>query len=233
MKIIVEGVKAAPHVNAHVFYNKWLASGHTRIIDSIDINMPILLPDKKMITIKLRDCGNKSLAEIALSIKQLISKAKNTNFDIALLDVGLEDTFRKLRKGQFLRSLGRLLGLHFGKNKLKKISKHEREAYKKQPLETRLGNDDLNSGTITVSNMGPAVSGTNGFPALIELVSPQIMAIGIGTLQEKPLVYNSQITSRKIIPFCIVFDHCALDFGDIAPLIKAMDSVFRNPSVLS
>jgi pyruvate dehydrogenase E2 component (dihydrolipoamide acetyltransferase) len=58
------------------------------------------------------------------------------------------------------------------------------------------------------------------------------MAIGIGALQEKPVVYNSRITLRKIIPFCIVFDHRALDFGDVAVLINKMDSIFRHPDII-
>jgi pyruvate dehydrogenase E2 component (dihydrolipoamide acetyltransferase) len=232
MRVIIEGIKAAPCVNAHVFYNKWLSSGNIRIIDRIDINTPILLHDKRMITVKLHDCGNKSLADIAGCLNQLINKLKNTNIDIALLHVGWEDTIKKLKRGNIFNTAGRILGLKIGKNKLKKISKYERDAYNKAPKETRLCNDDLNMGTITISNLGLAVRGTNGFPALIDLVSPQVMAIGIGTLQEKPVIYNSQITQRKTIPFCLVFDHRALDFGDVAPLIKEMDSIFQNPSII-
>jgi pyruvate dehydrogenase E2 component (dihydrolipoamide acetyltransferase) len=232
MMIIIAGVKAAPCVNAHVFYNKWLSSGSIKIIDRIDINMPVLLPDKRMITVKLPDCGNKSLAEIAFCFNRLMNKLKNTNIDIALLNVGWEDTIKKLKQGNILNPMGRILGLKIGKNKLKRISKHERDAYNKTSKETRLGNDDLNMGTITISNLGSAVRGTNGFPALIDLVCPQVMAIGIGALQEKPVMYNSQIAQRKIIPFCIVFDHRALDFGDVAVLIKKMDSIFRNPDII-
>ncbi|GHU13070.1 hypothetical protein FACS1894161_2620 [Spirochaetia bacterium] len=194
--------------------------------------MPVLLHDKKIITVKVPDCGNKSLAEIALSINRLMDKVKNTNVDIALLEVAYEDTIKKMKKGEISALIGRILGLKLGKDKLKRIGKHERDMYKSVPKAMRLCNDDLNLGAITISNMGQAVRGTNGFPALIDLISPQIMSVGIGTLQEKPLVYNAQITPRKIIPFCIVFDHCALDFGDIAPLIKKMDLVFRNPEII-
>ena len=34
------------------------------------------------------------------------------------------------------------------------------------------------------------------------------------------------------LPICMVFDHRALDFGDITPLIKAMDSIFQKPAVI-
>ena len=232
MKIIIEGIKAAPWVNAHISYNKWLSSGNIKIINKIDINTAVLLRDKRMVTVKLHDCGNKSMAQIAFSLNQLMNKLQNTNIDIALLNAGWEDTINKLKHGNIFNPLGRVLGLKFGKNKLKKINAEEKKLYKTIPKELRLCNDDLNLGTITISNLGSVMRGTNGFPALIDLISPQIMAIGIGALQEKPCVHNGQIIPRKIIPFCMVFDHRALDFGDIAPLIKTMDSIFQKPAVI-
>jgi pyruvate dehydrogenase E2 component (dihydrolipoamide acetyltransferase) len=232
MRLIIEGIKAAPWVNAHISYNKWLASGDIKIIDRIDINTPVLLPDKRMITVKLHDCGNKSMAEIVVYLNQLMDKLKNTNIDIALLNVGWEDTIKKLKQGDIFHTIGRILGLNFGKNKLKRIKYQERKIYNSAPKESRLCNDDLNKGTITISNLGSLMRGTNGFPALIDLISPQVMAIGIGALQQKSIIHNDQITPRKIIPFCIVFDHRALDFGDIAPLIKRMNSVFEKPDII-
>ncbi|MDR1251412.1 MAG: 2-oxo acid dehydrogenase subunit E2 [Treponema sp.] len=227
MRVVVEGIKAAPCVNAHVFYNKWLAAGRVKVFDRIDINTPVLLPDKRMVTVKLPDCGNKSLEELAFCHNRLLNKLKNTNIDIALLNVGWEDTIKKLKQGDIFTPMGRILGL-MGKNRLGKTGKYERDAYNNTPKESRLCNDDLNMGTITVSNLGAAARGTSGFPAVINLVPPQVMAIGIGALQEKAVVYKSRITGRKIIPFCIVFDHRALDFGDAAPLIKAMDLIFQG-----
>ena len=82
------------------------------------------------------------------------------------------------------------------------------------------------------SNLGSAVRGTNGFPVLIDLISPQVMAIGIGAMQEKASIYKSQIAPRKVMPFCIVFDHRALDFGDVALMIKEMDFIFQNPDII-
>ncbi|MHB9295555.1 hypothetical protein PilKf_01301 [Pillotina sp. SPG140] len=232
MRIIIAGIKAAPWVNAHISHSKWLASGHIKIIDSIDINMPILTPDKKAVTVKLPDMGNKSLIEITSYLNQLENKLNNTNRDIALLKVGLEDTGKQVRSGNIFHPIGRIFGLKFGKNKLKSISREEKNKYKNMPAEERLANEDLNMGTVTISNLGASVRGLRGIPVLIDLISPQICAVGIGALQEKPVVFDSKIVPRKIIPFCIVFDHRALDFGDIAPLMHQMDSVFKEPSVI-
>jgi pyruvate dehydrogenase E2 component (dihydrolipoamide acetyltransferase) len=232
LKIIVEGIKAAPEVNAHVLHSKWLSSGHVKIIDGIDINMPILLADRRMMTVKLPDAGNKSLAEITMYLDQLMNKVQNTNIDIALLNVSLEDTKKQVQRGNLFNPIGRIIGANFGKNKLKNISQKEKEQYQNSPKELRLSNDDINLGTVTISNLGSSVRGTNGMPTLIDLISPQVMAVGIGPLQEKPIVCGGQIISHKIIPFCIVFDHRALDFGNVAPFINQMDSVFKKPDVI-
>ena len=232
MKVIINGIKKAPRVNAHVHYNKWLSSGNINIIDRIDINTAILLSDKRMITIKLNDCGNKSIQDLACCIYDLKNKLYNTNIDIALLNVGLEDTIKRLKQGKFFSSFGRIAGLKLGKNKLRKINKHEKDVYKNISKKNHLCNEELNMGTFTISNLGSVVRGTNGFPALIDLISPQVMAIGIGAVQEKPILYKAQITPRRIIPFCIVFDHRALDFGDVAPLINEMESIFQNPEII-
>jgi pyruvate dehydrogenase E2 component (dihydrolipoamide acetyltransferase) len=235
MRVVIEGIKAAPWVNAHISYSKWLASGHIKIIDTIDINTPLLapaLPDKKAVTVKLPDAGNKTLAELGSCLGRLKDKLESTNRDIALLKVGLEDTGKQIRGGDVFHPLGRILGLKFGRNKLKGVSREEKSRYKNMPVERRLNNGDLNMGTVTISNMGPSVRGLRGAPVLIDLISPQIFAVAIGALQEKPVVFESAVVSRKIIPFCMVFDHRALDFGDITPLIHRMDAVFREPSVI-
>ena len=35
-----------------------------------------------------------------------------------------------------------------------------------------------------------------------------------------------------MLPFTIVFDHRALDFGDIVPFIKKLDEIFEAPEVM-
>jgi pyruvate dehydrogenase E2 component (dihydrolipoamide acetyltransferase) len=232
MKIIVEGMKVDPRLNAHISFNKWLCSGHIQIINNIDVNTPILLPNKEMITVKIPNCGIKSLSEIENHIKGLMNKLNNTNADIMLLNVGLEDTFRQIRHGDFYHPIGRILGLKFGRDRLREITKKDKNKYKKRADNIRLSNNDINMGTVTISNLGAAVRDTIGTPVLIDLISPQVLAVGIGVIQDKPVIFNSEIVSRKIIPFCIVFDHRALDFGIISKLIKKIDSFFKYPKII-
>jgi hypothetical protein len=60
--------------------------------------MPVLLPSNKMIAVKVSDWGNKTLAELAGVINNLMDKVKNTNIDIALREVALEDTIKKIKQ---------------------------------------------------------------------------------------------------------------------------------------
>jgi pyruvate dehydrogenase E2 component (dihydrolipoamide acetyltransferase) len=232
MKTIVEGIKVEPRLNAHISFNKWLCSGHIKIINNIDINTPVLLKNKEMITIKIPNCEIKSLSEIENYIKRLMDKLNNINVDITLLNVGLEDTFKQIRRGDFFHPLGRILGLKFGKDRLKGFSKKDKNEYKKVSDDICLSNDNMNMGTVTISNLGAAVRDTIGTPVLIDLISPQVLAVGIGVIQDKPIIFNSEIVSRKIIPFCIVFDHRALDFGIISKFIKQIDSFFKYPKTI-
>jgi pyruvate dehydrogenase E2 component (dihydrolipoamide acetyltransferase) len=232
MKIIVEGIKVDPRLNSYISFNKWLCSGHIKIINSIDVNTPVLLSNKEMISIKIPDCGVKSLSEIENYIREVMNKLNNTNIDITLLNVGLEDTFKQLRGGDVFHPIGRILGLKFGRDRLRSFSKKDKDRHKKMADDIRLDNNNLNMGTVTISNLGSAVRDTIGMPVLIDLISPQVLAVGIGVMQDKPVVFNSQIVPRKIIPFCIVFDHRALDFGIVSKLIKQIDSFFKYPKII-
>lgn len=78
----------------------------------------------------------------------------------------------------------------------------------------------------------------SGATCLLEIVPPQVCAISIGAVQEKPIVTESfngkkEVKVGKVMPICIAFDHRALDFGDIVPFLKRLDELFENPGCLS
>ena len=85
------------------------------------------------------------------------------------------------------------------------------------PADRKLSVSDIEQGSITVSNFGSLYKNLRGRPLLLEIVPPQVVAIGIGAIQDTD--------GRRILPMCIAFDHRALDFGDIVPFIKKMDEL--------
>lgn len=102
--------------------------------------------------------------------------------------------------------------------------------------ETTIQPRDITGGTITISNLG-SICRTSGAVALLEIIPPQVCAIGLASLADKPGVFvgasgEKEIGIRKMISMCIAFDHRALDFGDVVPFINKLDEIFANPSVV-
>ncbi|SHO48399.1 2-oxoacid dehydrogenases acyltransferase (catalytic domain) [Anaerocolumna xylanovorans DSM 12503] len=230
LRVIVEGIKSAMQLNAEVRYSSFLISGQMTVKDKININMPVLLPDGGMVTVNLRDMGNKSLGDMAEQIESIKEKVGSCDMEASLLKVGLKDTLRNLQRGKLGKVIGRGLGI---------VTGHRRSAAgtpkKKQGI--ILSREVLDQGTITVSNLGAAVKGTRGRVALLDIIPPQVCAIGIGVLQEEPGVYLTEdkmtrIGIRKVIPFTIAFDHRALDFGEVAPFINRLEEVFNNTEII-
>ena len=232
--LIVNGIKSCPAVNAHIHYNKLLVSGYVASIDRIDVNMPVILPDGKMMVIKLQDLGNKKLREIQDYIENMMRKIKNTDMNVVFMKTALYETFQLLKRGDIIHPLLRLIGLRLGKGRIKKISKADTKKYMSTPENERINIYDINYGTVTISNIGAALKNTNGFPALIDIIAPQVFAVGIGAIYDDSIISKNddqklEVSICKKIRFCLVFDHRALDFGDIIPFIKRIDAIGKNP----
>ena len=91
--------------------------------------------------------------------------------------------------------------------------------------------------TITISNIGSTYREQRGTISMLDIIPPQVCVIGFVAIQEKQGVYTKEqgektIGIRKILPICIAFDHRALDFGEVIPFIKKLDSIFENPDII-
>ena len=106
-----------------------------------------------------------------------------------------------------------------------------KEQYCAVPEGEGLKEEDFLPGTITVSNLGSLYPKMRGYPSLIEIVPPMVCAIGVGAIQEKVMVGES-IYAGRVLPMCIVFDHRALDFGDIIPFIRELDQISEKPDLV-
>ena len=65
---------------------------------------------------------------------------------------------------------------------------------------------------------------SRGCVTLLDVIEPQVCAIGISAVQEEE--------RKEILPMCITIDHRALDLGQIVPFLEYLDSVFENPDVI-
>ena len=237
MKAIIEGLKAAPVMNSHLNYNRKLVRGELKTFEDINISMPMLLPDGRMMTVNLRDFQNKSLLAMTDYIADVTRRAENTNLNEVMFDVSLDNTITGLKQGKVKQTVRRLIGSKTGKHKVHTLHGAAKKAYYSIPEKDRLTKKDIEQGTVTISNLGSLYREQSGYGTLIEIVPPQVCAFALGAVQDKPVVVtdkfgNKTIEARQILPITVVFDHRALDFGDVIPFLKKMDSIFAHPQVI-
>lgn len=89
----------------------------------------------------------------------------------------------------------------------------------------KLAIDDMRGGTFTVTNVG-SLGGTFATPMINY---PEVAILGMGKLQEKPVVRNGQIVIRKMLPLFLSFDHRVIDGADAARFCRTVINFLENP----
>ncbi len=232
LKVIAEALKKVPQLNAHLDFNRKLVRGKLHIIKEINITMPMIFPNGEMMTVNLIDFGNKNIYQMTEYINNLKKKMDNTNLEHAMFEVSLRDTLIELSKGHPILAFYRAIGSLTGKDRLKLLSGKELKKHYSIPKHKRVTVDDLKQGTVMVTNFGSLYPNQKGAGAMLEIIPPQVTAYAIGAVTKKPVVVTEdgedKIVIRSILPICIAFDHRALDFDDIIPMIKAFDEIFSD-----
>jgi len=234
---ITQGLIACPAMNGHIRYKRKSTNGLLELYSDINISMPMQLPSGEMMTINLHNCEEKSLRQIRDYMANLRRRMEKTNFTEAMFEAAMDNTIRLIREGKIGIVLARLFGANFGKGKVHRLKGAEKRDYFTIPKEDRLTKEDIEPGTITISNLGSVYRGSYSPPALLEIIPPQISVIGIGGLVDRPGIVTGsegklEIAIRKYLPLHIAFDHRALDYGDVAPFCQRLDKIFADPSVM-
>ena len=86
MKIICEGLKAAPKMNATLDFNRKLVRGSLHYHDNIDVSMPMMLHTGEMMTVNMHDMGNKSLSEMTAAINDTVRRANNSDMNEVMFE---------------------------------------------------------------------------------------------------------------------------------------------------
>jgi pyruvate dehydrogenase E2 component (dihydrolipoamide acetyltransferase) len=87
---------------------------------------------------------------------------------------------------------------------------------------------DLQGGTFTITNVGP-LGGTALIPAINY---PEVAILGMGRVQEKPVVRDGEIVIRKMLPLTLSFDHRVADGADAARFVSEMVRELSDPNLL-
>ncbi|UCG14305.1 MAG: 2-oxo acid dehydrogenase subunit E2 [Deltaproteobacteria bacterium] len=94
--------------------------------------------------------------------------------------------------------------------------------------EGKLQVDELQGGTFTITNVGP-LGGTALIPAINY---PEVAILGMGRVQEKPVVRNGHIVIRQVLPLTLSFDHRVADGADAARFVSEMVRELSDPNLL-
>ena len=238
LKIICEGLKAAPKMNTTLEFNRKLVRGTLKYHDQIDISMPMILHTGEMMTVNMHDMGSKTLTEMTCAINDTVRRANNSNMEEVMYEVSIDNTLTGLKQGKILQAIRRLYGSKMpGKHQVKVLSGKAKKEYYSIPEKVRLTKHDIEQGTTTVSNLGSIYREQKGFCALLEIIPPQTTAFAVNAVQKRAVVVtdensNDKIEVRKIIPITVAIDHRALDYGDCVGFFKRLDEIFANPSLI-
>lgn len=237
LKVISEGLKAAPKLNAHLEFNRKLVRGCLKTYDNIDISMPMILPSGEMMTVNMHDMGSKTLMQMTAAINDTIRRAKNTDMNEVMFEVSLDNTLKNLAKGKIGQTVCRLIGSKTGKHKVKTLSGKAKKEYYAIPATERLTKHDIEQGTTTISNLGSVYRPFKGACSLLEIIPPQVSAFAINAAQKRAIVKTDENGEDKIevgyvMPITVAIDHKALDYGDVVPFFQKLDEIFENPQII-
>jgi len=75
--------------------------------------------------------------------------------------------------------------------------------------------------------------GPLGGTALLATINyPEVAILGMGRVQEKPVVRDGQIVIRKILPLTLAFDHRVADGADAARFVGELARQLSDPNLL-
>ncbi len=238
IKVICEGLKAAPRMNTTLEFDKDLVRGTLYYHDNIDVSMPVILKTNEMMTVNMHNMEDLSLSEMTEKINNTIRRANNSNMNEVMYQVSLNDTIDKLKDGKVTKTVARLYGSKMpGKHHVSGLSGDEKEQYYSISKKDRLTRHDIEQGTTTISNLGSIYRGQKGACMLLEIIPPQTTAFAINAAQDRPTVVkdkdgNEKIEIRTILPITVAIDHRALDYNHVVPFFEKLDEIFSDPSVI-
>jgi pyruvate dehydrogenase E2 component (dihydrolipoamide acetyltransferase) len=89
----------------------------------------------------------------------------------------------------------------------------------------KLGLDDLQGGTFTITNLG--TYGIDAFTPIINL--PQCAILGVGRIIEKPAMFEGKIAPRQLMALSLTFDHRVVDGGPAARFLNTIREYVEQP----
>lgn len=241
LKILVEGLKAAPRLNAHFEYNHRSTSGRLIIKKHIDVALAVCLETGETFQVKVKHLENKSLQETAFEAEEVKRKLLNTNLKRVMFKVGGQRMLGLASKGKLVSTVSQFRSAYFGKAKIAKFSKLFKKKYRSVNTSGKpydgLKIDDFTEGTVCFTNWGTLYDKLDVNITYIPPLYPQVFLFATGRVKNSEYVYRDengslQLGTKKILPLTLVFDHKIGGANDIIPFIKKLDEIFCDPEII-
>jgi len=87
---------------------------------------------------------------------------------------------------------------------------------------------DLKGGTFTITNYG-TVRGIYGTPIINY---PEVAILGVGRIEEKPVVRDGKVVIRRILPVSLSFDHRVVDGAEAARFLQTVIARLEDPDLI-
>ncbi|MGZ3538493.1 MAG: dihydrolipoamide acetyltransferase family protein [Thermodesulfobacteriota bacterium] len=87
---------------------------------------------------------------------------------------------------------------------------------------------DLKGGTFTITNYG-AVRGIYGTPIINY---PEVAILGVGRIQDRPVIRDGKVVVRRILPLSISFDHRVVDGAEAARFLNTVILRLEDPDLI-
>lgn len=234
MRVLVEGLKAAPKLNAHLKFNTTSSCGTLVMKKHIDVAMPVVLENGETFPVKVKETENKSLKELSEQINELLERLKKTNVDKVMFDVITQRTVGLMLSGAVVPTVAQTVTGYVGKHKVAKL----KGLFHPAPRDgSMLFMDELNEGSVCLTNWGVLYDGLNGNVTYTPLLYPQTFLMAMGAVKESDYAFRNEkgevdIGTKKLLPITLMFDHRIGAFNDVMPFIKKLDEIFANPEII-
>ncbi len=234
MRLLVEGLKVAPRLNAHLEYNHTASCGRLIIKKHIDVAMPIFMDGGVTFPVKVRAIEDKSLLEISDQIADIMRRLEKTDVDQLLFDLIQQRMLGFVLKGKVVSTVAQIASGFFGKYSVTSV----KDLFKKKVRDPEsLSMYDFNEGTVCFTNTGTLSRDLTGHISYGPLLYPQVFLFGISNIKDVEYPFKNEkgevdLATKKMLPMTFAFDHRLGGFGDVIPLIQKFEEIFANPEVI-
>ncbi|HLR43133.1 MAG TPA: dihydrolipoamide acetyltransferase family protein [Pseudogracilibacillus sp.] len=101
----------------------------------------------------------------------------------------------------------------------------EAKTIAKKARDNMLTPDEMQGSTFTISNLG--MFAVDGFTPIIN--QPNAAILGVGRIQEKPVIVDGEVKVRSMMSLSLSFDHRIIDGAPAAQFLTDLKNVLENP----